>query len=143
MANNETPFDPSLMEEEPTRRDVILIAAGGFAAIGAAAALWPLLDQMNPDASALSLATTEVDISHVDAGQAITVMWRGKPIFIRHRTDAEIGKAKDTLLSDLPDRLPRHANRPQAAPPDGANPAPQDREPWLLVIGIRTPLCLV
>jgi ubiquinol-cytochrome c reductase iron-sulfur subunit len=116
MANNETPFDPSLMDdEEPTRRDVILIAAGGFAAIGAAAALWPLLDQMNPDASALSLATTEVDISHVDAGQAITVMWRGKPIFIRHRTDTEIAKAKDTPLSDLPDQLARNANLPEDA----------------------------
>jgi len=140
MANKETPFDPSLMEEEPTRRDVILIAAGGFAAISAAAALWPLLDQMNPDASALSLATTEVDISHVDAGQAITVMWRGKPIFIRHRTDAEIAKAKDTPLADLPDRLARNANRPEDAPADDANRAAKDREPWLVMIGICTHL---
>ena len=93
MATYETPLNPTLEpDQEPTRRDVILIAASGFAAIGAAAALWPLLDQMNPDQSMLSLATTEVDISHVEAGQAITVMWRGKPIFIRHRTDQEIGK---------------------------------------------------
>ena len=141
MANNETPFDPSLMDdEEPTRRDVILIAAGGFAAIGAAAALWPLLDQMNPDASALSLATTEVDISHVDAGQAITVMWRGKPIFIRHRTDTEIAKAKDTPLSDLPDQLARNANLPEDAMADDANRAAKDREPWLVMIGICTHL---
>ena len=83
MVTYEPPLNPTLeSDEEPTRRDVILIAASGFAAIGAAAALWPLLDQMNPDQSMLSLATTEVDISHVEAGQAITVMWRGKPIFI-------------------------------------------------------------
>ena len=66
MANHDT-LDPSLTDDdEPTRRDVILIAAGGFAAIGAAAAIWPLLDQMSPDASSLSLATTDVDVSHDD-----------------------------------------------------------------------------
>ena len=92
MAAHETPFDPTQSDDEPTRRDVILIAAGGFAAVGAAAALWPLLDQMNPDASALSLATTELDVSHIEPGQAVTAMWRGKPIFIRHRTDKESAK---------------------------------------------------
>ena len=141
MANNETPFDPSLMDdEEPTRRDVILIAAGGFAAIGAAAALWPLLDQMNPDASALSLATTEVDISHVDAGQAITVMWRGKPIFIRRRADDEIAAAKSVPVDDLPDPYARNANLPDDAPASDENRAGKDREPWLVMIGICTHL---
>jgi ubiquinol-cytochrome c reductase iron-sulfur subunit len=130
VANNETPFNPSLMDDdEPTRRDVILIAAGGFAAIGAAAALWPLLDQMNPDQSALSLATTEVDISHVEAGQAITVMWRG-----------EIAKAKDTPPDDLPDPLARNANLPEDAPATDDNRAAKDREPWLVMIGICTHL---
>ncbi|MGB6440998.1 MAG: ubiquinol-cytochrome c reductase iron-sulfur subunit N-terminal domain-containing protein, partial [Methyloceanibacter sp.] len=62
-------------EDDSSRRDVIMIAAGGFAAVGLGLGLWPLLDQMNPDASALSQATTEVDLSHVEAGQAITVMW--------------------------------------------------------------------
>jgi ubiquinol-cytochrome c reductase iron-sulfur subunit len=66
VANHDSLANPPMMDgDEPTRRDVILIAAGGFAAIGGAAALWPLLDQMNPDQSALSLATTDVDISHV------------------------------------------------------------------------------
>ena len=105
MATHETPLDPSLVgDDEPSRRDVLLIAAGGFAAIGGAAALWPLLDQMNPDASTLSMATTEVDISHVETGQAITVMWRGKPIFIRHRTEQEIAKAKDLPSTICPIR---------------------------------------
>ncbi|HEX7532991.1 MAG TPA: ubiquinol-cytochrome c reductase iron-sulfur subunit, partial [Methyloceanibacter sp.] len=109
MASHETSLNPPLEpDDEPTRRDVILIAASGFAAIGAAAALWPLLDQMNPDASALSLSSTDVDISHVEAGQAITVMWRGKPIFIRHRTDKEIASAKDVVVDDLRDPLARN-----------------------------------
>ena len=141
MATYETPLNPTLEpDQEPTRRDVILIAASGFAAIGAAAALWPLLDQMNPDQSMLSLATTEVDISHVEAGQAITVMWRGKPIFIRHRTDQEIGKAKDVKLDDLVDPLARNANLPDDAPATDDNRAAKDREPWLVMIGICTHL---
>ena len=92
--------------EEPSRRDVVMITAGGFAAVGTAIALWPLLDQMNPDQSALSLATTEVDLSDIEVGQAITVMWRGKPIFIRHGTDEEIAEAKAVPVDDLQTRSP-------------------------------------
>jgi ubiquinol-cytochrome c reductase iron-sulfur subunit len=141
VANHDISLNPALTDDdEPTRRDVILIAAGGFAAVGAAAALWPLLDQMNPDASTLSLATTDVDISHVEAGQAITVMWRGKPIFIRHRTDQEIAKAKDTPLDDLIDPLARNANLPDEAPATDENRAAKNRETWLVMIGICTHL---
>jgi ubiquinol-cytochrome c reductase iron-sulfur subunit len=138
---HETPLEPSLLpDEEPTRRDVLLIAAGGFAAIGAAAALWPLLDQMNPDQSALSLATTDVDIGPIEAGQAITVMWRGKPIFIRHRTKKEIESAKDTKLGQLIDPLARNANLPDDALATDDNRAAKDKEPWLVMIGICTHL---
>ncbi len=127
-------------EDEPSRRDVMMIAAGGFAAAGAVLALWPLLDQMNPDQSALSLASTEVDLAHVEAGQAITVMWRGKPIFIRHRTDAEIAEAKDLPVDDLPDPLARNANLPDNAPATDDNRTTKGREPWLVMIGICTHL---
>jgi ubiquinol-cytochrome c reductase iron-sulfur subunit len=141
VANHDSLANPPMMDgDEPTRRDVILIAAGGFAAIGGAAALWPLLDQMNPDQSALSLATTDVDISHVEAGQAITVMWRGKPIFIRHRTSEEIAKAKGFAVDDLPDPLARNANLPEDAPASDGNRAAEDRESWLIMIGICTHL---
>jgi ubiquinol-cytochrome c reductase iron-sulfur subunit len=129
-----------LAEDEPTRRDVILVAAAGFAAVGAAAALWPLLDQMNPDQSALSLATTDVDLSHIDVGQAITVMWRGKPIFIRRRPDDEIAAAKSIPVDDLPDPYARNANLPDDAPATDENRAGKDREPWLVMIGICTHL---
>ncbi|HEY8276371.1 MAG TPA: ubiquinol-cytochrome c reductase iron-sulfur subunit [Methyloceanibacter sp.] len=127
-------------EDEPTRRDVILVAAAGFAAVGAAAALWPLLDQMSPDQSALSLATTDVDLSHIDVGQAITVMWRGKPIFIRRRAEDEIAAAKSVPVDDLPDPLARNANLPEDAPATDENRAGKDREPWLVMIGICTHL---
>ena len=141
MADHETPLNSSLVgDDEPSRRDILLIAAGGFAAIGSAAALWPLLDQMNPDASTLSMATTEIDISHVEAGQAITVMWRGKPIFIRHRTEQEMAKAKEFAVDDLPDPLARNANLPEDALASDDNRAAKDREPWLVMIGICTHL---
>ena len=70
MANPDTTTDPSLLpDDDPSRRDVILIAAGAFATIGGAAMLWPLLDQMNPDASTLSMASIDVDIGPVEVGQ--------------------------------------------------------------------------
>jgi ubiquinol-cytochrome c reductase iron-sulfur subunit len=141
VANHDIPLDPvQPTDEELSRRDVMLIAAGGFATIGAAAALWPLLDQMNPDASTLSLATTDVDLAPIAEGQAITVMWRGKPIFIRHRTDKEIAEAKDTPLDDLIDPLARNANLPDSAPASDDNRAAKDKEPWLVMIGICTHL---
>ena len=136
----ETIQDTMNSDDEPTRRDVILVAAAGFAAVGAAAALWPLLDQMNPDQSALSLATTDVDLSHIDVGQAITVMWRGKPIFIRRRADDEIAAAKSVPVDDLPDPYARNANLPDDAPASDENRVGKDREPWLVMIGICTHL---
>lgn len=136
----ETIPDTMNSDDEPTRRDVILVAAAGFAAVGGAAVLWPLLDQMNPDQSALSLATTDVDLSHIDVGQAITVMWRGKPIFIRRRAEDEIAAAKSVPVDDLPDPFARNANLPDSAPATDENRAGKDREPWLVMIGICTHL---
>ena len=127
-------------EDDPSRRDVIMIAAGGFAAAGVGLGLWPLLDQMNPDASTLSLATTEVDLAPVAKGQAITVMWRGKPIFIRHRTDKEVKEAKAVALDDLIDPVARNANLPEDAAATDENRAAEGKEPWLVMIGICTHL---
>ena len=125
-------------EDEPSRRDVIMIAAGGFAAAGAVLALWPLLDQMNPDQSALSLASTEVDLAHVEAGQAITVMWRGQPLFVRRRTPAEIAAAKAVDVNSLPDPLARNDNLPENAPATDADRATKPE--WLILIGVCTHL---
>ncbi len=91
-----------MSEKKPKRRDFLFTASYAVGAVGIGAAVWPLIDQMNPDASVKALASTEVDISGVEVGQSITVLWRGKPVFIRRRTNEEIAKAKDVKLEDLP-----------------------------------------
>ena len=88
-------------KHEPTRRDFIHIASGSFAAVGAAAVVWPFIDQMNPSADVLALASIEVDISSLSEGQQITVSWRGKPVFIRYRTAAEIEESKAVDVASL------------------------------------------
>ena len=95
-------------------------------AVGVGAAVWPLIDQMNPDASVKALATTEVDVSNVSLGKTITVLWRGKPVFIRKRTQEEINEAQNVNLEDLKD--------PQKD---------QDRvkrTEWLVMVGVCTHL---
>lgn len=85
------------------RRDFIVVATYAMGGVGAAAVAWPLIDQMNPAADTLALASTEVDISKIAEGQAITVTWRGKPVFIRHRTAEEIARANAIDWADLRD----------------------------------------
>ncbi|HXV74286.1 MAG TPA: ubiquinol-cytochrome c reductase iron-sulfur subunit [Sphingomonadales bacterium] len=86
-----------------TRRDFIHVLTGGVGAAGAAAAVWPLIDQMNPSADVLALSTVEVDLSHIEPGQTIKVLWRKQPMFIRHRTAEEIAEARAVSLSALRD----------------------------------------
>ena len=124
----------------PSRRDFLLIATGAFAAVGAAAVLWPFVDQMNPDAASLALASIEVDVSQIDRGQSITVMWRGKPVFIRNRTDQEVQSAKEVPLADLKDPIARNLNLDANAPATDENRAPADREQWLVMVGVCTHL---
>lgn len=126
--------------DEPDRRDFLYIAAGGFAAVGVGAALWPFIDQMNPDASALSLASIEVDLAPIQEGQAITVMWRGKPVFIRNRSAKEIEEAKDVPLSDLKDPLARNSDLPDNDPATDPNRTKEGHENWLVLVGVCTHL---
>lgn len=114
------------IEEGATRRDFINVASGAVGAVGAAAAVWPLINQMNPAADTLALASTEVDISGIEEGMSVTVVWRGKPVFIRHRTAAEIEEAEAVALGDLPDQE-SDADRVQ-------------KPEWLIVLGICTHL---
>lgn len=118
---------------EPTRRDFLYVATGAFAAIGAGAAVWPLIDQMNPDASVLALASIELDIGAVPVGQEITVKWRGKPIFVRHRTEKEIADAEAVDITTLPDPQTDEARLKPG--PDGKI----DKQ-WLILVGICTHL---
>ncbi|MEZ5893110.1 MAG: ubiquinol-cytochrome c reductase iron-sulfur subunit [Parvularculaceae bacterium] len=129
---------------EPTRRDFIHIFGAATAAIGAGAVLWPLVQQMNPDASVLALSTKDVDLSAVAVGQAIKVMWQGKPVFIRHRTEAEIEEARATPLSDLKDPEARNANlsgKVDATDNARVTGAGGEAHPeWLILVGVCTHL---
>ncbi|NBB84241.1 MAG: ubiquinol-cytochrome c reductase iron-sulfur subunit [Alphaproteobacteria bacterium] len=112
--------------EESSRRDFLYLAVGAMAAVGAGAAIWPFVDSMNPAADVRALASIEVNLSAVDVGQAITVTWRGKPVFIRHRTEEEIAQARSVDLSVLPDPQTDEERVVEA--------------PWLVMIGICTHL---
>ena len=122
------------------RRDFLLIATGAMAAVGTAFAAWPFVAQMNPDASALALASIEVDLAGIEPGQSVTIMWRGKPVFIRSRTEAEIQAARDVPLDELRDPLARNANLDENAPATDENRAAPEKEQWLIQVGVCTHL---
>ncbi len=111
-----------------TRRDFLTLAGPAFLAVGGALSMWPFLDQMNPDAGALALASIEVDLEPIAEGQSITVMWRGKPVFIRNRTAAEVEEAVKVPLDELPD------------PETDAHRTKKGHEKWLVMVGICTHL---
>ncbi len=108
------------------RRDFLYIATGAVATVGAGLTCWPLIDQMNPDATVKALASIEVNLSSIEVGQSITVVWRGKPVFIRQRTEEEIKVAQNIDLGDLPD------------PQDDKNRVQKPQ--WLVMVGICTHL---
>ncbi len=125
---------------DPGRRDFMVLAGSTFAGVGAAASLWPFIDQMNPDAGAQALASIEVDLSSVSVGQAITVLWRGKPVFIRHRQADEIAAAKAVAVDDLPDDKARNEDLPANDSALDANRVKEGHENWLVLVGICTHL---
>ena len=88
-------------EKKTNRRDFLFTATAAAGVVGVGAAVWPLVDQMNPDASVKALASTEVDVSSMQPGQSLTVLWRGKPVFIKRRTDDEIKQARKVNINDL------------------------------------------
>lgn len=94
-------------EDGTTRRDFLYIATGAVGAVGVGAVVWPMIDQMNPSKSVLAAGgPLDFDISSIDPGQQITVFWRSQPIFIVHRTEAELRRlqeASDTSLLSDPD----------------------------------------
>lgn len=113
-------------DEEVTRRNFLYVATGVVGAVGVTSAVWPLVDQMNPSADVLALATIEVDLSSISVGQTLSVLWRGKPIFIRHRTADEIASAVADNTATLPD------------PEDDELRA--QRPEWLIMVGVCTHL---
>lgn len=125
--------------DEPNRRDFLTIVGSTWAAVGGAVALWPFIQQMNPDASSQALASVEVDLKPVKEGQAITVMWRGKPIFIRNRSKEEVAKAKADKVADLPDPNSRNLANEKLDASD-ENRTKKGHENFLVLIGICTHL---
>lgn len=123
---------------EPTRRDFLYIATGSVAAVGSAAFVWPLIHQMNPDASVRALASIEVDISALTEGQSVTVKWRGNPVFIRYRTAKEIEEARAVNLDDLIDNLARNANIEGGAQATDENRAKNEK--IIVMLGVCTHL---
>lgn len=125
----------------PTRRDFLYLTTGMAGAVGAAAAVWPFIDQMRPDASTRALASIEVDVSSVEPGMSLTVKWRGKPIFIRNRTPKEVEDANAVQLSELKDPVARNANIAPDAQATGVDrSAGEGRENWLVMVGVCTHL---
>ena len=126
---------------EPTRRDFLYLTTAMAGVVGAAAVAWPFIDQMRPDATTLALSSIEVDISGVETGMSITVKWRGKPVFIRNRTEKEIEEAKAVPLDELKDQSARNANlSPDTPANDIDRSAGEGRENWLIMIGVCTHL---
>ena len=113
-------------EKKAKRRDFLFTASYAVGAVGIAASVWPLVDQMNPDTSVKALASTEVDVSSLEPGNSITVLWRGKPVFIKRRTEKEIAEARDVKLEDLkhPEKDEDRAKNPE----------------WLVMLGVCTHL---
>jgi ubiquinol-cytochrome c reductase iron-sulfur subunit len=114
------------VDEGGTRRDFLYLLTGATAVVGTAALVWPLVDSMNPSADVLALAATEVDLSGIEEGMRVTVTWRGKPVFIDHRTPEAIEQARAIDVEELRDPQPDNARviEPQ----------------WLVVVGVCTHL---
>ena len=106
----------------------MVLAASATAGVGAAVAAWPLVSSMNPAADVLALASTEVDVGHILPGQSMTVMWRGKPVFVRHRTPEQIAAAQADDQAQMPD------------PELDSVRVKKGKEQWLVLVGVCTHL---
>ncbi|MEP1519486.1 MULTISPECIES: ubiquinol-cytochrome c reductase iron-sulfur subunit [Rhodobacterales] len=126
-------------EHEGTRRDFLYYATAGAGAVATGAAVWPLVNQMNPSADVRALASIRVDVADVEPGTQITVKWLGKPVFIRRRTDEEIEAARAVDLADLPDQGAENANLGDVDASDANRALSEDGE-WLVMMGVCTHL---
>ncbi|MEY8881552.1 ubiquinol-cytochrome c reductase iron-sulfur subunit [Donghicola sp. XS_ASV15] len=127
-------------DHEGTRRDFLYYATAGAGAVTAGAAIWPLVNQMNPSADVKALSSIRVDVSALEVGSQMTVLWQGKPVFIRRRTEAEIEAARAVDLDDLIDPVARNANDAGEVPATDANRAMDENGEWLVQMGVCTHL---
>ena len=126
-------------DHEGTRRDFLYYATAGAGAITAGAAVWPLVNQMNPSADVKALSSMRVDISEIEPGTQLTVKWLGKPVFIRRRTEDEISEARGVAMDDLIDLSARNNNAPELDAAD-ENRALDETGEWLVMMGVCTHL---
>jgi ubiquinol-cytochrome c reductase iron-sulfur subunit len=127
-------------DQEGTRRDFLYYATGGAAVITTGAAVWPLVNQMNPSADVQALSSIRVDVSAVEPGTQISVKFLGKPVFIRRRTPDEIEDARSVTVAELAiDRNSQNPNRPGTDALD-VNRTLDEAGEWLVMIGVCTHL---
>ncbi|WP_299770340.1 ubiquinol-cytochrome c reductase iron-sulfur subunit [uncultured Tateyamaria sp.] len=126
-------------DHEGTRRDFLYYATAGAGAVTAGAAIWPLVNQMNPSADVLALSSIRVDVSAIEPGTQLTVKWLGKPVFIRRRTEEEIQAAREVDLADLPDDIARNENLGEVDASD-SNRSLDEAGEWLVMMGVCTHL---
>ena len=127
-------------DHDGNRRDFLYFATAGAGAVATGAAVWPLINQMNPSADVQALASIQVDVSGVAEGTQLTVKWLGKPVFIRRRTADEIEAARSVDLSELQDGLARNANISGEADASDENRAFGENGEWLVMMGVCTHL---
>ena len=125
---------------EDTRRDFLYYATGGVGLVATGAAVWPLVNQMNPSADVQALSSIQVDISGVEPGTQITVKWLGKPVFIRRRTEGELEASRAVDVDSLPDSMARNNNIDAGAPATDENRALDETGEWLVQMGVCTHL---
>ena len=123
---DQTCTDAATEEEPSSRRDFLQIATITVGAVGTGMAVWPIVDSINPPADVLALASSEIDISSIEVGQSVTVIWRGRPVFVRHRTEEEVTESRAVSLDTLPD-------------PQSDEDRTQKPE-WLIMVGVCTHL---
>jgi len=126
-------------DHEGTRRDFLYYATGGAGVVAVGAAVWPLVNQMNPSADVQALSSVRVDVAGLEPGSQMTVKWLGKPVFIRRRTEEEIAAARAVDVSDLPDPIARNNNLGEV-PATDENRALDESGEWLVQIGVCTHL---
>jgi ubiquinol-cytochrome c reductase iron-sulfur subunit len=125
---------------DESKRDFLFIATGAVGAVGAALTVWPLINQMNPDASVKALASIEFDLAPVAVGQEVTIKWRGNPVIVRNRTEKEIEAAKAVKIEELVDSQARSELVKDGSPATDENRTVKGHEAFLVMMGVCTHL---
>lgn len=126
--NNNAKISTSEKIKNPKRRDFMVLTASALAGVGAVAATIPFISSMNPSKDVKALATIEVDVSNLQPGDEMKVKWRGKPVFIKRRTQDEISRARNVNVADLPD------------PQSDEERVQKGKDEYLVVVGVCTHL---